>query len=273
MSIWIRLLGQNFTAFQQIAFRNLVGFFIGAAVVILLRKKVIFHDVPKHFLFLYTITFPCEVVFWTFSILQTKILTATAIFYAGSLLGSFIIGKLVFKEKVTSRKVFSLVLVLIGLGIYLYPFSLDQLNIGVVFALIAGCLDTAANSFRKYLSGKIDRLVLALLPMIGGIIITFFFMALLHQTTLPIIAPLSWVVGGIFGLMVLSVSYFTLVGFQNFDLNLGTIVLSAELIFGPVFAYLIFKEKPSSQEFFAALCILAAIIVMNIPSRKKEVLP
>lgn len=265
MGILTRFLGANFTAYQQIAFRYTFGSSIGIILALFLRKKVSFNSVPKPFLLLYTFTFPVEITLWTISVLHTTILTTVAVFYAGSLLSSLLVGHFVFDEKISTKKLISGVFTLIGLAMYMYPFSFaNLLNIGIIFALLSGLLDTAANSFRKHLSGKMDRLVLALLPMLGGVTLSLILMGASHQLAFPPISLFSWFIGLLFGICVLAISYLTLVGFHNFDLNLGTIVLSAELLFAPIFAYLFLREVPSSQEFVAAFFIGAAIVMMNL---------
>jgi drug/metabolite transporter (DMT)-like permease len=263
MSIFVRYLGHDFTVYQQIGFRNILGLGIAILLILSLKRKVDLKKIPKKYLFLYALAFPLSVVFYTLAIYQTKVITTIFGLYAGSLLFSLGIGILLFKEKVTVIKALSLLLVFIGLLIYVYPFSLSQLNLGFGFALLAGIADAVANSFRKYLSGKTDRLVLASIPMVGGILVAFAFLTASHQLFIPSISPLSWLIGIIFGGLVLSISYLTLVGFQNFDLNLGTIILSSELFFGPMFAFLIFRESPSFFEISGGVLIMAAIVIMN----------
>jgi drug/metabolite transporter (DMT)-like permease len=65
----------------------------------------------------------------------------------------------------------------------------------------------------------------------------------------------------------MSVSFLTLIGFQNFDLNLGTIIISSELIFAPIFAALAFHEYPSANEIFGGLFIALSIILSNLPGK------
>jgi drug/metabolite transporter (DMT)-like permease len=62
----------------------------------------------------------------------------------------------------------------------------------------------------------------------------------------------------LFGASLVSVSYLILKGFQSFDLNIGTVVLSSELVFGVILAFLVFAEKPRFVELAGGAIILAA---------------
>ncbi len=58
-------------------------------------------------------------------------------------------------------------------------------------------------------------------------------------------------------------------GFQNFNLNLGSIVVSSELIFGPLFAVLILGEGLTTWEIVGGILVIAAIVISNIDSIQK----
>lgn len=262
--IWIRLLNQELTAYQQIFLRNLIGFLLAATIVIILKQKWSLRGVKPIYVFLYATLFPIAIIFFVFAMLNTRISTAIFAFYASSLLSSLIIGRIFFNDKMSGPKVFSLVLAFLGLGILSYPFSLSTFNWGFVFGVIAGFFDTATNGFRRLLSGKIDRFVLVATQMLGGVIISIILINLVKQSVLVPISSFTLVIATIFGLLLMSVSFLTLVGFKNFDLNLGTIVISSELVFATIFAALIFKEYPTAKDLIGGLFIAAGIIVSNL---------
>jgi drug/metabolite transporter (DMT)-like permease len=127
-------------------------------------------------------------------------------------------------------------------------------------------LDGSANGFRKDLAGKISKLVLALLTTSGGILVSGSMIAYFHQSAnyVTTMSTTAWVVGAFFGCLALILSYLLLVGFQNFDLSLGSIVLSLELLFALIFGILAFQEYPTGKELLGGLFILVANIVPNI---------
>lgn len=269
--IYIRLLSRDFSNYQQIAFRNIVGLIVASMIIILTKQSFSsIKNVSPRYIILYGLSFPIAVVFFTLSILQTKIITTIFALYIGSLLTSLVIGILAFKEKVTQTKILSLLLAFAGLMVYAYPFTNTQIfNMGFIFGLLSGVVDTTSNSFRKYLAGKVDRFVLVTLQMIGGGLIALLLMQQTGQLFVTYISATSWIVGLLFGLSLVGVSFLTLIGFQNFDLNLGTIILSSELFFATIFAFLFFHEKPTVTELIGGLLIILAIAAVNIEMTRR----
>lgn len=100
----------------------------------------------------------------------------------------------------------------------------------------------------------------------GGVIfISLVLLFVSHQSLILAEMTLNSVfVGIIFGGFLMSISFLTLIGFKNYDLNLGTIVLSSELVFAPVFAIIFFKEFPSEIEIMGGVFIASAILVSNL---------
>lgn len=108
-----------------------------------------------------------------------------------------------------------------------------------------------------------DQLVLTTVPLVGGIIIMTFLILVSNQSLLPPISPTAWVVGLVFGVALFLVNFLVNKGFSDFDLNLGTIVISSELLFSTLFAYLVFNEVPLINEVFGAIFIMMAVLTVN----------
>ncbi|EKD57509.1 MAG: hypothetical protein ACD_57C00259G0003 [uncultured bacterium] len=264
-SIWIRFLNTDLGAFQQIVLRNIIAVLLSVLLILGFRRKIDFKQTPKKYLFAYTFAFPLSIVFFTLSVIMGKIITAIFGLYLASFMISLVVGITVFKEKVTFKKVFALALVLIALFVYTSPFSLNNfLDRGFLFGLLAGCAEAIANSFRKYLGGKLDKLVLVAIQGVGALILGVVLVVAVGQFSLPAVSTFNWSILFIFGSLLVLMTYLTLVGFSNFDLNLGTVVISSELFFGPFFAFLVFAEKPTTFQTIGAFLIIAAIVILNV---------
>jgi drug/metabolite transporter (DMT)-like permease len=267
--IFIRILNQDLGSYQQIIFRNLFGFIISFLPIILLRQSFkSLNKIPKYHLIPYAIAFPLSVVFFTLSILNTKISTTLFSFYTGNLITSLMLGKILFKEKFTKIKAIAFTIVLMGVFIYTYPLTLASFNVGFLLGLIAGLFDTITNVFRKHIAGKADRFVLVNIQMLGGILVASVAALLFNQFHIPEISNTSWAIGAIFGIGLIGISYLTLVGFQNFDLNLGTIILSSEVFFAILFAFMFFNEEPKTTELIGATLVFLATGVVNLDLNK-----
>jgi drug/metabolite transporter (DMT)-like permease len=261
--IWIRFMSQDFAVYQQIAAKNILAFCFAVMLSLALKQKFPKKFTHKKYIFSYVISFIVSVVAFTFSILETKIGTAIFALYAGSLLSSILGGHFLFQERLDQIKILSLLLVVIGLCTYVYPISPHSLNLGFILGIVSGIADTVTHISRRHLKEKIDRFVLFSIQMFCGSCVALVLMAVSGQLYLPHISFASGIGSLLMGILTVTVAYFVLIGFQNFDLNLGTVVLSGELFFGSLFAFLIFGEAPSLPEFVGSCFIMAAIVVMN----------
>lgn len=266
--IWIRLLNQEMSIYQQIVLRNSFAFII-AILVVLLTKQLInveWKKVKKLNLVLYTLLVPLSVISYNISIINTKIVLTTLAFYIGTIITGWVAGLIFFKEKLSAEKWLSFIFVLIGLGLFAYPFNKGAINLGFVSGVLAGVLDGSANGFRKNLAGGISKLVLVLLTTVGGVLVSGLMIGYFHQSAdfLASMSVAAWIVGAFFGFLLVLLNYLLLVGFQNFDLSLGSIILSLELLFALIFGILLFQEYPSGKELLGGFFILTANIVPNI---------
>lgn len=272
--IWIRLLSHELTTYQQIVFRNLIALVL-AGLIILIGKRFLldWKKVPKLNLLGYALAVPISVVFYNLGFLAgLKMAVATFAFYIGSIFFSELIGIIVYKDKITSIKVASLLLVIIGLFCFAWPFSKDSLSLGFIAMLVAGLFDAVSNGFRKDLAGKMDKFILVSTTAVGGIIVSGVLSLFSHQSLsfMSNLSTTTWVVGILFGFILMAVNYLLLFGFQHFELGHGVIVLSAEMFFALIFGLIVFKEMPATNEVIGGLFIMAAVVIPNIEWKKTK---
>lgn len=267
--ILVRILNLELSSFQQIFFRNFVSFSFAILIIFIFKRKISFKNVSKLNILLFGISLPLTIVFYTIAILKTKIIIAIASLYIGSIIFSLLLGMIFFKEKITFQKIFAIIFAVIGLIYFALPFSLNSFNIGLIYGVLSGFMDVTSNSFKKHLSGKLDRFGLIAIQMFGGIVISLILMFYSKTLYVPEMSTLTIFIGVFFGFLLLTINYLLLVGFSNFDLNLGTIVMSSELAFASIFAFLLYKEAPSKNELIAVVFIILSIIVSNLNYRKK----
>lgn len=266
--IWIRFLNSEMSIYQQVVLRNAFCF-IFIFVAILFSRQLFnanLKNVNKIHLVIYSLVIPVSVVFYNISILSTKIVLTTFGFYIGTILAGWVSGTLIYKEKLTLAKWVSLLFVLIGLCCFAYPFNSNSINLGFVIGIASGILDGIANAFRKNLGGKLSKFFLVMITSFGGVLVSGVLVWYFAQNFnyLTVMSVNAWFVGALFGAILVLVNYLLLVGFQNFDLSLGSIVLSMELMFALVFGMVIFKEYPTTREVVGGGFIILANIAPNI---------
>lgn len=276
--IWIRLLNNEMTVYQQIVLRNSFAFILSLLIVVITKQlvKIDWTKVRKLNLFLYALLVPLAVIAYNIAMLNTKIAVATFAFYIGTILTGWLAGLFFYKEQLNVEKWISLVLVLGGLAFFAFPFSSSSVNLGLIAGIVAGSLDGAANGFRKNLSDKLSKLLLVLITAVGGVVVSGIMMLYFKQDLgyLSSMSSTSWGIGAFFGALLVIINYLLLVGFQNFDLGLGSIVLSLELLFATLFGLIFLKEIPSQREIIGGLLILIANVVPNLKMflKKKVIL-
>jgi drug/metabolite transporter (DMT)-like permease len=262
--VFVRILSLELSTFQQIAARDVVASILAIAIAFFLKQKWSLHGVKKRYVLLFVIFFQFDVIFYVLAFLKTKMTVAIFSFYAGTLIFSLIFGIMFFGEKINKKKLICLILTLLGLGFFAYPFNLNAFNLGFVFAVAGGAFDAATNASRKFLSGKIDKFILVAFQMLSGIFVMVLIMLFAKQSFIPHVSFGSIFIIFIFGFLLMLVHFLCTVGFQNFDLNLGTIVMSSEMIFTVIFGMIAFAEFPSVLEIIGGGLIAASIVISNL---------
>lgn len=272
--IWIRFLSKDLTMYQQIVFRNCFALLF-SLIIVLFRSSSVkpnLKSVNRLHLLIYSFVIPISVIFYNISMLYTKIAVATFAFYIGTIVFSTLFGILIFKETINTKKIISLLLTFLGLMAIIYPFSTTTLNWGFIAGIISGSLDAFGNVFRRNLSGKINKFLLVLITSVGGVIVSGI-MIKYSGDSLTFMFNKSiniYLLGIVFGFILIAVNYLLLVGFQHFDLSLGSIVLASELFFAVLFGLAVLGEQPLINEMIGGLLILIAVIFSNIELMSKK---
>ena len=267
--IWVRLLGNSFTPFQQVFLRNIVATVFVLSFVLLTGRKLNYRGISPQMLFWYAIVFPLEVICFTISIQYIKVSTATFIFYGANLGATALIGHTYFQERIKPHVLIALIVSLVGLLLYAYPFQLGSSLLGIGWITLAGLLDAVASALNKHLGGKIDTWSATPLRTGAGVIIAgigvlasgaTFSASSFTLTTIIILL--------LFGTMLFAINTLILYAFKHFDLNLGTFVLSAEVVFATIFGIIFIHELPRMYEWLGAATMSLGIIMANYPVLK-----
>lgn len=262
--VFAKYLGQWLNPYQVVGLRFFIAFILATSLFLLQRKQLQYKKIDKQKLFWFSLTFPVSAIFFTLSVFYTKVSLAVFSFYIANLVSSFIAGALFLKEKVDTKKQIALAFILIALICFTDPFHTFRLDLGFVFGLIAGVIQTAASIFQKIIGKATDRLGLVIIQTFTGVLVAAAAMILTHSLMLPTLPVTAIGVSLIFGCMFLLISYLYLVGFQKTNLNVGSILVSSELLFGPLFAVLFLSEMPTGLELLGGLFTIIAVIFANI---------
>ncbi len=211
--------------------------------------------------------FALMVLLFTAAIGKTTVANVLFVFYATNMISSFGLGTILLKESITQSKALAIILAILGLA--LYSGAIAGGNEGIIFSIVAGLCGGIINLISKRLAG-VNRNSILLFQYIFG---TIFAVATTYLSGEAIIRTASIhaaLLTIFFALVIVAGSYLTLYGFQNFDVNIGTVIMSTELIFAAVMAYFLFNEFPKPHELLGGLFIFTgAVIGSGIFERNK----
>jgi drug/metabolite transporter (DMT)-like permease len=263
--VWIRILDQSFTNTAQVVMRS--GFAALIITGIVLWKRISFKIERRHWKYLvgFSLVFPLSLIAFTYSATQLKVSNALFMLYVGSLIATYAWGRIAFGEKLTATKVASIILLLAGLVLFVYPFSIDKLSIAVILGILAGVLEGSAHAFRKFLK-DIPREVVVFFQSASSVIIALILFVASGQNFTKDFQPVSLLVAALFGALLVSIGYLLFYGFNHYDVNLGAIVLATELFFAIIINFIFLSEAPTTFEFIGGIFIFAGAAVTSIDS-------
>lgn len=205
-----------------------------------------------------SLLFALVVLFFTAAVEKTTVANSLFTYYAANMIVSFVLGTLILHEKIPVSKAIALILALAGLSVY--SGALLAGSLGLIYGVASGICDGVANVFRKQLI-KVDRNAVLWLQYLIGTAFTVVVTLSSGQQILRHASVRGGILTVVFAGFLVGGSYLMLYGFQHFDVNVGTVIMSTELVFASVVAYLLFNELPATHELAGGGLIFAASIV------------
>jgi drug/metabolite transporter (DMT)-like permease len=189
--------------------------------------------------------------------------------YVGSLASTAILGRILFKEKFTPKHILSLGLVITGLLFFVYPFGKDSLTLGILFGLMAGIFEGSSHVLRKLMK-DVKREVIVFYQNCSAVIIATIFVLVSTEPFMRQFSIEGIIIAVIFGALLVVIGYLLVYGFQNFDVNWGTIILATEVFFATVINAVFLKEIPTTLEVIGGLLIFSGTIVTSLRLGQKN---
>lgn len=211
------------------------------------------------------IAFVSLVLLFTHSVINTKLANSVFLLYAGSITSSFLIGTFLFKEKVTVAKILAILLAFIGIA--MYGNAILGLSVGIITGLASGIFDGIQNSLRRTLKG-VDRNLVIQYSCISATLFAITVTAFSGEQIIKTVSITPIVITILYALLLLTLSNFLLYGFQHFDVNIGTVILSMELVFALLFGFFFFREVPTTRESIGGGFIFLASILAGVDTKE-----
>jgi len=262
-----RWLNQYVGDFMQVGMRMAIA--IVLIIPYLIYKKISLKFKIENFPLFATfiLSFPIYIIFFTISVNTTKVANAFFYLFLSSILTSYGIGYIYFREKFDLRRTSSLVLILVGLFSFVNPFvSIKWM--GLVSGLSGGVFWGISNATRKYYMDRYSHWLVIFLQMIFGAILAMMLAYSWGEFQSAIWRPEIFLLASIFGVSMVFIQFLLFIGFDNLNLSLGSIVLASQLVFVQIFGVLLLNEFPTVNELMGMIVILIAIILTNLESKQ-----
>lgn len=175
------------------------------------------------------------------------------------------------KKKLFWADYLSYVVVLVGLFVFTYPIN-AFMSFGVIVGLISGLFEAIKSRAMNELNVKSeDRPVVALYEFLSLAVVTAIVVLLVGQSF--VIAPMTvtiWMVLGASGIVAVGSLFFELMGFAEFDDDLGNAVLASEMGFAGVINYLILGTNMSPTQIVGAVLLIVSLAFVAVAAYKRK---
>lgn len=194
---------------------------------------------------------------------QIPVGTMYFIFYGGLIIVGYILGNIMYGEKMNMMKWLSMGLALIGLGsVYSLNFSHMPFT-GMLMALTGG----AATAFWNVLPKKLSHIPALQLTLLDSMLPIVWYMLLSLSTkevwTAPDLSPL-WIASLGYGALFVVTGQLVIYGFNRIDAQIGSILMLFEVPIAMFLSFLFYKEKIDTMTFFGGMLIFLAILIPEI---------
>ena len=259
--VFSRMIGIEFGIFTQSAIRNLIVVIISFLIV----KKYCLWRTPQKQDWPWIILWVCGDLAATIGIFvafnKIPLGTSYMLFYAGSIISGFVIGKVIFREKISTVKLISATLSIIGLFfVYSLDFGQTMFN-WMSLAFISGVFVSVYNTFSKKVSHKYHRMELVFLDMFISFIISLFFAVILKEKTPAFSFSIHWLGIFLFAISNLFTIQLLIYGFRKSEAQIGSLIMPLEVVFGSVFGLIFYKEIISFSTILGGVLIIIASIL------------
>jgi len=265
--VWARLMGHVFGEFTQAWTRGLFLLIIvfGFAVAKRLFRPIAPTD--WRWFVIIALAGGLNQAPYYYGFQSLGVATGTVVFYAALLIGGYLIGFGVFREKMTIPKILSLLLALGGIGT-IYQFSLTPDRVGGLLVMaLAGLMGSIAGVLPKKLSSDYHELQImtgyfVVMVVANGLLASFFGEQIPSLTaTSPWLAQLGY------ALSMLIANMTVIAGFRYVEASIGSLIGLVEVIFGVLFGYLLFQESIALSTIVGAGLILIATSLPALAER------
>lgn len=267
--VWSKLMGDSFGMFFQAWYRSLMIIIIVLIAGILTKAFKRIERRDRKWFAVFAIGGACTFAPYFYALQHLSLGTAVLLFYATLTLGTFILGRGFFNEKLTRVKIASLVLGFIGL-FFIFSFSLraDEVFYGFL-AMLAGAAGAVEVTFTKKVSDRYTSLQVTAVDFAAGVLVNLIISLMLHESWPQPAISTPWLAQMGYAVSQLAAFSLVVLGYKHVEASVAGVVGLLEIVFGVVFGIIIFQEPVTGSIILGGLCIILSAGLPNIVNFKK----
>jgi len=272
-----RIVGYQLPLFFQNWTRNLLAAVIILIPILIKREALKIHSWHDFgWISLRTIAGSIAFISYYIAIFALPVGTTYLIFYGSSTVGGYLLGRILFNEKMTPIKWLSLLLAGIGLSTM---YSLNVSNIELI-PLLCAVLAGFTTAIWNIVAHKVDKSYSVTQLTFFDCIMSFFIgfvisVFLKEQWSYPTFS-LLWGANFLYSLFFVGTGPLVIYGFSKLGAQLGSIVMLTEIVFATAVGTIVYHEPLTLSLSVGLILIIAAIalpeITMKINTKKNKAL-
>lgn len=267
MGVFARYLYVFFSLFQQIYLRFGIAVLLG---LLIFRKNISYAKLGKisqkdwFILSIRSLSYAIAAALWVTSVNTAKYANAM---FIDSIPLSAVWGVILFKEKMTVKKAFYLMLAMFGVVLLAVK---DYSNFliwgrGEILMLIAGVFFSFRNVARKWHSKLMNNQEISQLTLIITCLMLFVISLIFKESIIPL-KVLTWeaiimmIIGGLNLMFIVFLMHYS---FEKLEAILASNIGILGTFFAVLIGFIVYGEIPTLKEFFGGLIIVVSVIQMN----------
>lgn len=199
-----------------------------------------------------------------YSLAYLNIGTALFLQYAATVITSYILGSIFFKEKLSIASIVSFILAFLGLILVYW----GDIQVGQLFpaisAFVSGSFYSTWFVFSKKINSKYPTIQINTIGYAFAVVINLFIAFILGEIFNNNFTSTAWLGNYGYALAGFFASGLTLYGFKFIEAHKGSIVLLSEILFGMFFGYFLFNELLNITAIFGGVLIIVSITLPNL---------
>lgn len=264
--VFSKIIGDAFPTFTQTWTRSVIALLLFIAFCF---YKKLFIKIQKEDLKWFFITgtvgaLSLAPTFYAF--VHLNIGTVLFIFYAITVITSYILGVFFLKEKLTKVSISAFFLAFCGLLFVFWGdirFDFEKI-IPVIAACASGIFFSIWFVFSKKISSKYPTPQINTFGYVLAVLINFFIALILNEPFNANFISVEWLANIGYGFAGFAGSGLTMYGFKYIEAHKGSLVLLLEIVFGALFGFLLFHEILNPTTIAGGLLIIFSILVPNV---------